>query len=209
MLSTRCLFIALSHLFLTVVLIAEEPVKLVTIPQQKWAGGGIPPQRPRMKEHTDGKITSIVLHHTESPNESPSMEKARLRGVQRYHIEEKEWGDIAYHYLIGASGRIYEGRAWKFQGDSGTEYDLNGRLLICVLGNFTKRMPEEPAMAALLRIVAAKLHEHDLRPGDVVTHRMVASTDCPGDTLQNWYDEKGKSGIAEAFAKATPARDPE
>ncbi len=198
MLSHRyfAIFLVLSFQFLWIEA-DQTPQAVVTIPQSKWSKDGTPPIPERMEKHSEGKITSIVIHHTQSPNESPAMEFARLRGVQRYHIQDKEWGDIAYHFLIGASGRIYQGRDWNFQGDSGTQYDLNGRLLICVLGDFTRRMPEDPAMAALIRIVKAKLKEHDLKPEDVLTHRMVAATDCPGDTLQKWFDEKGREAISE------------
>jgi len=109
---------------------------------------------------------------------------------------ERGWGDIAYHYLIGSDGRVFEGRNVDFQGDSGTSYDLNGRLLICVLGDFRKQLPSEAALKALVEWTAASLHEHALTTEDLATHRMVAATDCPGDRLQQWFDEEGKALIA-------------
>ncbi len=182
-----------------------------TVPQSIWASDGIRPVVDRMKTHTK-EITSVVLHHTESPNQPPAMEKARLVGVQRFHIEDKGWGDIAYHYLIGPSGQIYEGRDARFQGDSGTSYDLDGRLLICMVGSFTEQLPEAVAMQSMLALVAAHLHKHGLKPADVVTHRMVAATDCPGDALQAWFDSEGLQAIAKAYAgdeeKATLPQDP-
>jgi len=169
-----------------------------TVPQSVWAVDGTRPLPERMKAHLKG-ITSVVLHHTESPNQPPAMEKARLVGVQRFHIEEKGWGDIAYHYLIGPSGTIYEGRDWRLQGDSGTSYDLDGRLLICLVGSFTEQLPEAATMQSMIALVAAKLHEHGLKSADVVTHRMVAATDCPGDALQTWFDTAGRGVIEQAY----------
>jgi N-acetylmuramoyl-L-alanine amidase len=182
-----------------------------TVPQSIWASDGTRPLIERMKTHTKG-ITSIVLHHTESPNQPPAMEKARLVGVQRFHIEDKSWGDIAYHYLIGPSGQIYEGRDVSFQGDSGTTYDLDGRLLVCMIGSFTEQLPEAVAMQSMVALVADQLNKHGLKPADVVTHRMVAATDCPGDALQAWFESEGRQAIAKAYAgneeKATLTQDP-
>jgi len=174
------------------------PVVVKTIPQSEWNSGGVEPVAGKLFPHGNG-ITSLVLHHTQTPNEAPAMEKARLRSIRRYHMVEKEWGEVAYHYFVGSSGQIYEGRDWRFAGDSGTTYDLNGRLLICLLGDFTETMPTEKALDAMLRLVAAKLHEHKLTPSDVVTHQMVAATDCPGTAMQEWCEGEGKPAIARQF----------
>jgi len=174
------------------------PVAVKTIPQSEWNPGGVVSVPEKLFPHGEG-ITSLVLHHTQTPNEAPVMEKARLRSIRRYHMVEREWGEVAYHYFVGSSGQIYEGRDWRFAGDSGTQYELNGRLLICLLGDFSKAMPTEEAIDSLLRLVAAKLHEHSLAPSDVVTHQMVASTDCPGAAMQMWFEEEGKLAIARVF----------
>ncbi len=177
---------------------SAAPAGVKTIPQSEWNSGGAGPVPEKLFPHGDG-ITSLVIHHTQTPNEAPAMEKARLRSIRRYHMVEKEWGEVAYHYFVGSSGQIYEGRDWRFAGDSGTTYDLNGRLLICLLGDFTETMPTEKALDTMLRLVAAKLHEHKLTPSDVVTHQMVAATDCPGTAMQKWFEEEGKLAIARKF----------
>lgn len=181
--------------FLSFSLAAEE---VRTIPQREWNRGGVAPVVEKLSEHTGG-IRSLVLHHTQTPNEAPAMEQARLRSVRRFHMVEKGWGEVAYHYFIGASGKIYEGRDSRYAGDSGTRYDLDGRLLVCLLGDFSKAKPKDEAIASLVRFVAAKLHEHGLTPGDVVTHRMVAATDCPGDAMQKWFEDEGAIAIARAY----------
>ena len=71
--------------------------------------------------------------------------------------------------------------------------------MICLLGDFTETMPTEKALDAMLRLVAAKLHEHKLTPSDVVTHQMVAATDCPGTAMQKWFEGEGKPAIARQF----------
>jgi len=152
------------------------------------------PIESRMKRHTK-PIYSIVIHHTETPNEAARLEINRLRSIQSFHTGKKAWGDIAYHYLIGPSGKIYEGRTSHFQGDSGTSYDLNGRLLICVLGSFTDQLPVAPALDSLTRFVKSKVQSLNLDiTKHVTTHRDVASTDCPGDTFHKWITNGGLIG---------------
>ncbi len=148
-----------------------------------WDPSGGDSDWSKMKKH--GKpLFSLVLHHTQTPNEAAALERARLRGIRRYHQVDREWGEVAYHYFIGATGTVYAGRDPRHAGDSGTQYDLEGRLLVCVLGDFTQRRPSDAALDTLIRFVVLKLGEHGLTPESVVTHRMVAATDCPGDELQ-------------------------
>jgi hypothetical protein len=143
----------------------------------------------------------VVIHHTQSPNEAAALEQARLRNIRRFHMVDRGWGDVAYHYFVGASGQVYEGRDWHFKGDSGTEYDLNGRLLICLLGDFSERLPSAKAVETLIQLVSEKLREHRLTPDVVVTHQMVADTDCPGAAMQQWFDEGGKAAITRSFGE--------
>jgi hypothetical protein len=98
-----------------------------------------------------------VLHHTQTPNEPAAMERARLRGIRRFHREEKGWGEIAYHDFVGAEGTLYAGRDPRYAGDSGTSYDLEGRLLVCVLGDFMERLPSEQTREVLVRFVGGAL----------------------------------------------------
>lgn len=70
-----------------------------------------------------GKVHHITIHHTESPTPDPVDEVQRLKSIQRGHmVVDRQWGDIAYHYLIGPSGKVYEGRSQSFATSSGTVY---------------------------------------------------------------------------------------
>jgi len=184
--------------FLTAPFTRGEEVKI--IPQAEWSKEGTKPLPEKMIPHSDG-ITSVVIHHTQSPNEVAAFQKARLVNVQRYHIVERGWGDIAYHYLIGSNGFVFEGRNADFQGDSGTSYDLNGRLLICLLGDFTSQLPADEALGALIEMVASSLHDNGLTMDHLLTHRMVAATDCPGDRLQEWFETEGRPLIGQRFGE--------
>lgn len=40
----------------------------------------------------------------------------RVRLMQSYHMESRSWDDIAYNFLVGGDGAVYEGRGWDKQG---------------------------------------------------------------------------------------------
>ncbi len=87
------------------------------VPRSAW---GAEPDKPALMEPM-GPIRFVTIHHTETPD---SLEEtAHLRSIQHGHQEvDHAWGDIAYHYLIGPSGTIYEGRSERFASSSGTVY---------------------------------------------------------------------------------------
>jgi hypothetical protein len=54
-----------------------------------------------------------IIHHTAGAGEyttSYETGKAKVRGVQNYHMDTQGWCDIGYHFLVNAGGHIYEGR---------------------------------------------------------------------------------------------------
>lgn len=89
----------------------------VIVPRSVW---GAQPEIAERMEPT-GTVRFVTIHHTETP--ASIEETTHLRSIQRGHQEvDHAWGDIAYHYLIGPSGAIYEGRAERFAPSSGTVY---------------------------------------------------------------------------------------
>jgi hypothetical protein len=56
---------------------------------------------------------TFVVTHTAGAAESNI---GIVRRVQNFHMDDKKWSDIGYHYLIGVDGKIYEGRSLQYQG---------------------------------------------------------------------------------------------
>ncbi len=164
-----------------------------------------------------GAVRHVSIHHTETPVPDSVSEEQRLRNIQNYHQATQGWGDIAYHYLIGPSGKVYEGRSERYAASSGTIYltkeqweaggqDASGRTLagkppggvkpghseghltVCFIGSYGKSLPTEAARRAAVALVARKLAEHHLGADDIYFHREIAwATDCPGQTLYEWF----------------------
>jgi hypothetical protein len=60
-------------------------------------------------------VRKLIIHHTATPRWAPAG--GAVRAIYRYHTLFRRWGDIAYHYLIAADGRVFKGR---YTGPAGT-----------------------------------------------------------------------------------------
>ena len=133
----------------------------------------------------------ITVHHTATANSDPDP-AATMRAIYRFHTLGREWGDIAYHYLIDAAGRIYEGR-WSGtpstrcgSGGDGSDFafDIAGDLVIAghvhhrnqgnigiaLLGNFGRAVPTAAAIATLQATLDDAVLRHELDALATVVH---------------------------------------
>lgn len=121
-------------------------------------------------------IRRIYIHHT-------ARDRGSVEGIRRFHVEQRGWSDIGYHWVIGngrgmADGKISPGRPEARAGAhvAGDNQHTLGVVLIGN-GNFT------PAQrGALLNLLIEKCLQFDVDPQDVLGHRehAKASTVCPG-----------------------------
>ena len=122
---------------------------------------------------------TIVIHHSSLYEID---DDTTIVAVQNLHMDSRKWADIGYHFCVGKSGKIYEGRKLVTRGTH-TEGRNTGTLGICLLGNFhTESVPTSAQLNATqqlvnwvsLRLKATHLAGHrDFNPQTV----------CPGDKL--------------------------
>ncbi|MFZ5951623.1 MAG: peptidoglycan recognition family protein [Candidatus Rifleibacteriota bacterium] len=136
------------------------------------------------------RINGIVIHHTAGRSPVASDESMIMKNIQSYHMNERKWGDIAYHLLIAPSGRVYEGRDPRFVGDSGTKYDTDGLLMICFLGTYEKHLPTPEARHAMKKLVKNQMEKYQVDSTKIWCHRDLAQTDCPGTALYQWVKKQ-------------------
>ena len=96
------------------------------------------------------------------------------------------FGDIGYHYLIDAAGRIFEGRPIAWQGAHARGQNNYQNLGVCLLGDFTRGRPTEAALASLGLLLNELRARYRIPSGRVFGHRDLLVTECPGDALQDW-----------------------
>lgn len=105
---------------------------------------------------------------------------AVVKEIQRQHVVDKGWADIAYHFLIAPDGTIYEGRDFRVRGTHTEEFNT-GQVGIALIGNFDGEDPSPEQVQALESLVASL--SESIGIGCLGQHNHFNSTACPGDHL--------------------------
>lgn len=64
-------------------------------------------------------------------------------------MESRHWDDIAYNFLIGGDGLVYEGRAWDKVGAHTKGFNAKS-IGVAFIGDFNKEKPSENSLKSLL-----------------------------------------------------------
>jgi hypothetical protein len=153
------------------------------ISRDQW--GARPPKAKTIL--TPGQIEGIFVHHTVTGT-GPD-EAAIVRQVQAFHMDSKGWNDIAYNWLVGQSGNIYEGRGWLANGGHTQGWNFTSHA-VCFIGNSDTDVPSEAAKRSLNIVIEESLKRFG---GFVKPHGAVNETGCPGQNLAKWIVEGRQS----------------
>jgi hypothetical protein len=145
-------------------------------------------------------ITHVTLHHTGfpeplRPEEDPVL---RLRSLQEWSARDRNWWDVPYHFLVDLQGRIYEGRDWRYKGDTNTTYEPAGHFLISVIGNYELQEPTSAQVAAIADLMAWAVARFELPLQRIGGHYDHASTACPGVHFRELLEDGTFRGLVEA-----------
>lgn len=184
------------------------------VPRQSWSAFTPFTLFDKSCTQSNGTLTNVFIHHT-------SSEDSKLEATVKYHEPTWVWSiqqqhmndprrlycDIGYHYLIGPSGTIYEGRQGGTQKKGGHIDAMNtGTVGVAMLGNFDTKLPTPAALLSLQKLLAWLLLNNNLEPEGLnyVTsgkyysptisgHREMDwsplsenHTSCPGNSLYNY-----------------------
>ncbi len=142
-------------------------------------------------------VRRITVHHTaELPAMSTRTDAELVKGVQRFHQDDRGWADIGYHYLIGRDGRVYQGRELHIQGAHAGGGNNVENLGVSVIGDFSDGLPTDTTLATLEGFLRAQMRIHDVDADQLFGHREFKPTACPGDALFGWlkaYREKSRA----------------
>ena len=136
-------------------------------------------------------ITMITLHHMGSPRIMTPQDDpvAKLRGLQEWGKNDRNWWDVCYHFLIWLDGTIYEGRDYHYIGDTNTKYNPKGHFLISVMGNYNRQEPTEAQINAITDLMAWAVQEFNVPLDKIYGHCDVAATGCPGKYLRPYLKD--------------------
>lgn len=131
------------------------------------------------------ELRRITIHHSATPLTDNRRCPEQLRAHQRFH-QEQGWPDIAYHLAVDRRGVVYELRPLWAPGDTFTDYDPAGHLLILAEGNFDQHDPSDEQLETVALVAAWGAGAFGLELGAIAGHRDVASTSCPGNRLYRY-----------------------
>jgi N-acetylmuramoyl-L-alanine amidase len=127
-------------------------------------------------------IRWLTVHHPAVKLTRNRDAPQRMRNHQAYH-QSLGWPDIAYHLGIDRHGHVYELRPRWAKGDTNTDYDPRGHLLVLCEGDFDVQQPSAHMVTALVDVLAWGCLRYDVPVHRIKGHRDHAATSCPGQSL--------------------------
>ncbi|HEX4876119.1 MAG TPA: peptidoglycan recognition family protein [Chitinophagaceae bacterium] len=153
------------------------------IPRSEWKANEPRPYR----QHVPVRIT---VHHEGTKLLVTDDAIRKIKGIQTWGMgKDRNWADVPYHFFIAPDGKIYEGRAITTVGETNTEYDPKGHLLICCLGNLNEVEVPEAQLSSLIRLIAYCSKIYKIPYETLATHRDYSKqTTCPGKYLYAYFE---------------------
>nr|XP_006214830.1 peptidoglycan recognition protein 4 [Vicugna pacos] len=108
-------------------------------------------------------VNFLVTHHVpglECHNQTACSQ--RLRELQAHHVRSG-WCDVAYNFLVGDDGRVYEGAGWDVQGMHTQGYN-NISLGLAFFGTKEGHSPSPAARAAMKGLISSAVQRGHLSP---------------------------------------------
>lgn len=105
--------------------------------------------------------------------------------------------------MIGADGTVFEGRNPLTVGETNTEYDPTGHLLISFLGNYEKQKLNENLLDVLTQLIARLCVQYNISPETIGGHRDYSKiTTCPGVNIYPFIENGDiKNRVIKLLAK--------
>ena len=160
-----------------------HPNVVAIVPRSEWKANDPLPY----KQHMPVRIT--VHHEGGKVLEASGDGAQRLKNIQVWGMgKDRNWTDVPYHFLIAADGTVYEGRDINTVGETNTEYDPIGHLLICFLGNYGQQELTQELLDVLTQLIAYFCKKYNISPETIATHRDYSTqTTCPGKNIYPYF----------------------
>jgi N-acetyl-anhydromuramyl-L-alanine amidase AmpD len=134
----------------------------------------------------------ITIHHTAVKQNPKKALKDKLKSLQEFSQRASTlangkpkpvWPDVPYHFYIGENGEVAEGRSLWFVGDTNTEYDPTGHILVTLEGNFEEEEPTPAQLKSTEQLVSWLAQKYQVPLTKIKGHKDYAQTLCPGEKL--------------------------
>lgn len=137
-------------------------------------------------------VPYVVIHHSYIPPACYTSVECyqAMKSMQNFHMDDRNWWDIGYHFAVGSDGVAYEGRGWGILGAHALHFN-NVSIGICLIGDWRNAVPPATQLKTAQALIAAGVDKGYIKSDyKLVGHRQVRETECPGDALfyeiQSW-----------------------
>ena len=162
---------------------SNQMEELNVISSSEWGGSSKPHNS---MEHT---IKYITIHHGGVIFKGDSSTVSYLKNLQNWSRDVKKWIDIPYHFMMDLKGDIYQARPVQYPGDTNTDYDPTGHLLICILGNYEEQELNEIQHQKLILFLSYFSHKYDVPVEKIQSHMDYTETACPGKNIYKFLQD--------------------
>ncbi|CAG9859852.1 unnamed protein product [Phyllotreta striolata] len=149
------------------------------VPKQRWDG-----RAALTVNYTIIPVEYVIVHHTVT-NECITTNgcSSVVKSIQNFHMDELDFHDIGYNFLVGGDGKIYEGAGWHKVGAHTRGYNSKS-LGLAFIGDFSKKYPPSAQTAAGLKFIECALDAGELRDDyKLLGAKQVSQTVSPGAYL--------------------------
>lgn len=159
-------------------------------------------------------LDEIIIHCAATPKGWRSGETTdqKVAEIRRWHVEERKWSDIGYHYIVDTDGTVAKGRPIEKAGAHTKGRNANS-IGVCLIGghggsandvfgdNFTQAQDN-----ALRTLIAGLKREHPSIE-KISGHNQWSAKACPCFSAPAWYARKPApeiSGVVGAQQRSKP-----
>ena len=166
------------------------------ISRSRW--GAQPPTKTRP---ASAKLRGVVIHYAGfNVEDDPAVV---MRSIQRTHMEQRAWWDLAYSECVAEDGTVLEGRGLLVRtGANGTTSSNRDYLAICLLVG-----PDQTPTTAMVEAVRQRIgvvQHYQPQATEIIGHRDIKATSCPGDDA---YDLV-RRGTFQPYTNVNPTPEP-
>lgn len=134
------------------------------------------------------QINEIIIHCSATPEERDDKAKQ----IREWHMKERGFKDIGYHYVIDLDGTIEKGRSEDVIGAHCTNHNAHS-IGICYIGGKTKDLKKakdtrtDAQKASLLSLCQQLKKKYPA--ATIHGHSEFANKACPAFDVQAWRKE--------------------
>ena len=152
------------------------------------------------------QIKQIIVHCTATRPDwwDKKTINEQVKEVEKWHVVDRGWKAIGYHYLVGRNGEVVQGRPIEMIGShaKGQNKDSIGIALFGGFGSDADDLATEHftplQLAAAYDLIRKLQGQYNIKNERVIGHNRISSKACPGFRVQKWL--AGMS-LSEATAK--------